>query len=314
MQLSFFEPTTCPMRPPALPDDPTAIVVSVSGGLDSVACAIWARQRWPDRALILWHAHLAAMDWPHTDAHLTDLAARLGNCRLVSVQAVYALDGTITPSGANGTTLAGLHIVRDGATWYGPATPDAYPGAILTLLDFARLARNGQPPTSRIRWCTSYFKKAVCDRWLRANRAMLGAQPIVLTGERHAESAGRARLPESQWRFGTTGWDVLWYRPVITWSWCQVVQASIDAGIAPHPGYALQGETMAAMADPHRAERGRGRLSCICCIFSQPRHIATALAAAPDAVGPAVAAIQDYEQQTGYSWQQRGLLLREGAA
>src|SRR5512134_2926678 len=77
-------------------DDPTAIVISVSGGLDSSAAAIWARQRWPDRLLILWHAYLADMDWPQTDAQIGGLAAALGNCRRISVQAVYTLNGTVT--------------------------------------------------------------------------------------------------------------------------------------------------------------------------------------------------------------------------
>jgi len=63
------------------------------------------------------------------------------------------------------------------------------------------------------------------------------------------------------------------------------------------------------MTDPIRDERGRARLSCVCCIFSHQQHIATALHNAPEVVGPAVQAIQHYEHATGYSWQQRGPLL-----
>jgi len=315
-QISFIEPEP-PPRPPvalpaALPDDPTAIVVSVSGGLDSAACALWARTRWPDRPLILWHAHLAEMDWQHTDDQLRGMAEMLGNCHLISVQAIYALNGEITPSGANGTTLRELHVVRDGDHWFGPARAEAYSdNTILTLLDFARKARNGQPPTSKLRWCTSYFKARACDVWLRENRDILGEWPLLLSGERHAESPSRSKLPQAAWRFGTKQWDVLWYRPIIDWPWHQVVQASVDSGIPIHPGYALQGETIAAMTDPTRNERGRARLSCVCCIFSQQHHIATALRNAPEVVGPAVHAIQQYEQTTGYSWQQRGTLLPE---
>jgi 3'-phosphoadenosine 5'-phosphosulfate sulfotransferase (PAPS reductase)/FAD synthetase len=311
-QLSFMEPLPAhqPPRAPSLPTDPTAIIVSVSGGLDSVACALWARQRWPERELILWHAYLAEMDWPQTDAQLRHLAQTIGQCRLVSVQAIYARTGALTPTGAARTTLLGLHTVRDGDQWFGPASAaDDQSDTILTLLDFAQKARHGQPPTSKIRWCTSYFKAAVCDRWLREQREDLGARPVLLSGERHAESPGRAKLPPTQWRFGTKGWDVLWARPVIDWPWHQVVQASVDAGIAPHPGYALQGETLEAMRDPTRDERGRARLSCIACIFAHPHHIATALNNDPTTVGPVVRLVQQYEQDTGYSWQQRGRLL-----
>jgi hypothetical protein len=304
-QLTFFEE---PRPALELPDNPTAIIVSVSGGLDSVACALWARKRWPDRRLILWHAHLEAMDWPQTDAHLVELADTIGNCELISVQAVYALNGATTPTGANGTTLARLHTVRHNEQWFGPAQSND-PAEILTLLDFAIKARHGQPPTSKIRWCTGYFKSAVCDRWLRENKAILGDRAVLLTGERHAESPGRSRLPQAQLRFGTKAWDVLWYRPVITQAWHEVVRASRAACITPHPAYEAQGETMKAMLDPARDERGRARLSCVCCIFSQQHHIETALHNAPDAVEPAVARIQDYERATGYTWQQRSAML-----
>ena len=70
-------------QPPPYPDDPSTIIVSVSGGLDSDYAALWARRRWPNHPLILWHAHLAEMDWPDTPAHLDMLAAALGNCHLI---------------------------------------------------------------------------------------------------------------------------------------------------------------------------------------------------------------------------------------
>ena len=96
------------------------------------------------------------MDWPDTPVHLEMLAAVLGNCRLIICQAVYELNGTMTPSGCNGTTLRRVHLVRDGDLDTGPAS-DGDPAAILTLLDFARKARNGQPPTKKIRYCTDYL-------------------------------------------------------------------------------------------------------------------------------------------------------------
>ncbi|MGA9221828.1 MAG: hypothetical protein WBZ57_11595, partial [Pseudomonas graminis] len=105
------------------------------------------------------------MDWPQTDAQIGDLAAALGNCQRVSVQAVYTLSGKITPSGANGTHFERIHVVRDGEHWYGPAADD--PDEITTLLDLATRARNGQPPTRKIRYCTDYLKIRLCDRWLR---------------------------------------------------------------------------------------------------------------------------------------------------
>ena len=304
-------------RPAPYPDKPTAIVISVSGGLDSDYAALWARQRWPKHPLILWHAHLEAMDWPDTPAHLDMLAAALGDCRLIICQAVYELNGTTTPSGCNGTTLRRVQIVRDGADDYGAAT-DTDPAAIRTLLDFARKARNGQPPTKKIRYCTDYFKIRLFNTWARANRRMLGERSVLLSGERWAESEQRSHVLPWEWRNAITlqpghrewprGWRMLWARPGIDRALHEVAGAVLAAGIEPHIGYVDQGETLASLLDRHRNERARARLSCRCCIFSHTHHIQHALNARPTVMAPAVQAIQDYERDTGYTWQQRGLL------
>lgn len=165
----------------------------MSDGLDSDYAAQWARQRWPRHPLILYHAHLEQMDWPDTPAHLEMRAAALGSRRLVICQAVYEQSGTTTPSGCQGTTLRRIQIVRDGANYNGPANDDD-PTVILTLLDFARRARNGQLPTRHYRWCTSYFRTRLFDSWARTRRARLGEQSVLLSGERWAESAQRSQV------------------------------------------------------------------------------------------------------------------------
>jgi len=304
-------------RPPPYPDDPSTIIVSVSGGLDSDYAALWARRRWPTHPLILWHAHLEAMDWPDTPAHLDMLAAALGNCHLIICQAVYELNGRTTPSGCSGTTLRRMQLVRDGDMYSGSAS-DADPAAIRTLLEFARKARQGQPPTRTHRWCTSYFKTRLFDTWARANRGMLGEQSVLLSGERWAESEQRSHVLPWEWRDAITlqpdhrewprGWHMRWARPGIDRALHEVAGAVIDAGIEPHIGYFDQGETLASSLDGHRNERARARLSCRCCIFSHTHHIQHALDARPSVMEPAVRAIQEYEQETGYSWQQRGAL------
>ena len=304
-------------RPPPYPADPTAIIVSVSGGLDSDYAALWARQRWPSHPIILWHAHLEQMDWPDTPAHLEMLAAALGNCRLIICQAVYELNGTTTPSGCNGTTLRRVHLVRDGGTGTGPAT-DEDPAAVLTLLDFARKARNGQPPTNKIRYCTDYFKIRLFNTWARTQRALLGDRSVLLSGERWAESEQRSHVLPWQWRDAITlkpghrdwphGWRMLWARPGIDLALHEVAGAVLAAGIQPHIGYFDQGETLPSLLDPGRDERARARLSCRYCIFSHMHHIQHALDTRPAVMEPAVQAIQNYERDTGYSWQQRGPL------
>jgi len=117
---------------------------------------------------------------------------------------------------------------------------------------------------------------------------------------------GEAARSEGWRRAQILGWRMLWARPGIDRALHEVAGAVIDAGIEPHIGYSDQGETMASLLNPLRDERGRARLSCRCCIFSQAHHIHHALDARPAVMGPAVRAIQDYERESGYTWQQRG--------
>ena len=296
-----------------LPARPSIIVGSSSGGNDSHAAVLWARWRWPETPIIIWHALLDEMDWEQTPAALDALANRVGG-RRVTVQAVYRRTGNLTPTGNHGVTLAAIHDVDA----LGPATAAQYPDGIRTLLDFAMAARNGQPPTARIRWCTHYFKIALFDAWARRNRHLLGDQPVLITGERWRESPGRERrLTTWEWRDALTlqpghaenpaGWRLLWLRPVIDWAWHQVNAYVHACGLPFHPGYAAQGETLETMLDPHRDERqGRARLSCRCCIFTHPRHLAAALQNDPAAMAPVIARVHAYEQASGFSWQQRG--------
>ncbi|MFV9506466.1 MAG: hypothetical protein AB4911_18100 [Oscillochloridaceae bacterium umkhey_bin13] len=301
------------LGPPPLSERPSVIIGSSSGGNDSHAAILWARWRWPETPILIWHALLDEMDWEQTPAALAALAGRVGG-QQVTVQAVYRRTGKLTPTSNQGVTLAAIHDVDA----EGPATAAQYPDSIRTLLDFAMAARNGQPPTARIRWCTHYFKIALFDAWARRNRQLLGDQPVLITGERWRESPGRERrLTAWEWRDALTlkpghaehptGWRLLWLRPVIAWAWHQVNAYVHACGQPFHPGYFAQGETLETMLDPHRDERqGRARLSCRCCIFTHPRHLAAALQNDPSAMAPAIARVRAYEQASGFSWQQRG--------
>lgn len=291
-------------------ENPTAIVVSVSGGLDSDLAALRMREAYPDRRIILWHALLAGMDWPETQSHLDQLAEHIGNTDRVTVQAVYELTGGKTPTGFHSTRLRRIQDV----TADGPAT-DNDPAAITGLLDFAARARNGMPPTKKLRYCTAYFKTQLFNAWLVRNRTHLGQRAVLATGERHAESHDRARLPDWEWRgeIGRSanfpeGWKIPWIRPVLRLRFHQVASRVIASGIDPHPGYLAQGETRQSMQDPWRDERGRPRLSCVCCIFTRGEHLRRARSNAPDSVLEPIAAVQEFEKLTGRSWRQDAFL------
>lgn len=293
--------------PPFL-DDPTSIVVSVSGGLDSDRTALLLRERYPDRRLILWHAFLDRMDWPETSGHLDRLAKFLGNVERVTVQSVFELTGGTTPTGFQSTRLRRIQDVTN----FGPAT-DNDPAAITNLLDFAELARNGMPPTKKLRYCTAYFKTGLFDAWLIRNRVRLGERCLIATGERWAESPDRSKLKSWEWRGAISpskqfplGWRALWIRPVIEMKAHEVATSVISTGLSPHPGYFAQGATLETLQDRYTAERGRPRLSCVCCIFTRDTHLQTALRQAPDSVGPVYQQIRSFETRTGKTWKQSG--------
>ncbi len=79
----------------------------------------------------------------------------------------------------------------------GPAV--ATPGEIVTLLDCAAQARNGLLPTAELRYYTDYFKRRPCNSWFQENQLLLGAQSVLLSGERRAERTSHSTLLAYQW-------------------------------------------------------------------------------------------------------------------
>lgn len=71
-----------------LPEHPSVIIGSSSGGNDSNAAILYARWRWPDVPIIIWHALIDEMDWEETPTALDALAQRVGG-RRITVQVIY---------------------------------------------------------------------------------------------------------------------------------------------------------------------------------------------------------------------------------
>ncbi len=259
-------------------------VVSVSGGIDSFHALIKARKRWPDEPLIAHHQYLPEA-WAHDVDYLRQQCAIVDNCRLVVSQGMRELTGGETESGAYTTTMTGLHTIWDGEKVADPlpvddswqdGRPANMPGRKITsLLDFAVTVR-GAPPTKKIRYCTAYFKADVWDRWFRESGM---TWVVLISGERHAESEGRKRLPEFQWRFGRQKNDVWWWRPSIDLKFHQVLQEIVDfcgdktAECVPasygwqHASGTLEGFINDYLS-PSKDEKRRPRHSCVRCIFT----------------------------------------------
>lgn len=125
------------------------------------------------------------------------------------------------------------------------------------------LEHRGMWPDSKNRWCTAYLKRDVTDKWIRANRHLLGERCLFLTGERRNESPRRAKLPSVELHRTTLKTDrkgiftCHWHRPVLDFEKGTMFEQGKKLGLDPHPCYEYL-----------------GRCSCVACIFMPDRYAA----------------------------------------
>ena len=116
-------------------------------------------------------------------------------------------------------------------------------------------------PDMKNRWCTSYLKTGATDKWIRANRNILGERMLFITGERRDESPRREKYPELDWHSTTLKTErkgkfiCHWYRPALDYEKGKMFEYGKDLGIDPHPCY-----------------RYVSRCSCMFCVFMMDKH------------------------------------------
>ncbi|MCO5387841.1 MAG: phosphoadenosine phosphosulfate reductase family protein [Desulfosporosinus sp.] len=116
-------------------------------------------------------------------------------------------------------------------------------------------------PDMKNRWCTSYLKTGVTEKWIRANRPTLGERVLFVTGERRDESKRRAKYPELDWHNTTLKTErkgrfiCHWHRPVLDYEKGKMFEYGKALGIAPHPCYEYV-----------------SRCSCMFCVFMMDKH------------------------------------------
>lgn len=281
-----------------LADPESAMIVSYSGGLDSTACLLLALSQYMGPTIV--HHQVIAEDWHDTIPYARAVCEHLG-LSLIAQQGIYVYGQR--PNGSHGYTGHVLDIPADRDTPYtreeaaallGVSAEDTMAG----ILDMAE--HRGAPPTAGIRWCTSYFKRAVFDRWVRQNRKRL-RNPVTLIGYRRAESARRAKQPWARRRDAVSlksGWEMYDAHPILEWSKQDTYDLMKAWKIEPPAGYRMQGVDFSRPLD-----EGMPRYSCVNCIFANGCHMATAATTAGLVTQwPLSAADQDRLQQTiGYA-------------
>ena len=111
-----------------------------------------------------------------------------------------------------------------------------HPKGFLNLL----LEERFKWPDMKNRWCTAYLKTGITDKWIRANRKILGTKCLFVSGERRDESRGRAKLPEIEFHSTTlktkrvADFTCHWYRPCLDYEKGKMFEQGKELGLEPH--------------------------------------------------------------------------------
>lgn len=239
------------------------VIVSYSGGKDSLACLLHLLELGVDRSrLELWHQHVdgepgseGLMDWPCTEAYVRATGEHFG----LPVRFQWRHGGFEGEMLRENRPTAGVSF-EDGA------------GRVVTL------ATTNSPDSTRrkfpqvsadlsVRWCSSSLKISVCDRAITNDPRFTGKRVLVVTGERRQESAARSKYATvTRHKTTTRARRVDQWRAVLDWSEREVWEVIARHRVEPHPAYKL----------------GWGRVSCLACIFGDADQWAGVRGIAPE--------------------------------
>lgn len=204
-------------------------VVGFSGGIDSQACALWVRQRFPAEDVILLNSQAGRNEHPTTVEFV-----RWYSENVFPVTEVVPL---VRDLGNRGTKPGGTKDRRE------EFSDD-------DELTFQRLAQIlGKFPSSKAQFCTLYLKVAPQKRWMDENLVAQGIDFERYTGVRRAESVKRRDTPEREW---DEYFDCYLNCPLAEWTKAECFKFVQEAGEEINPLY----------------REGFGRVGCAPCINS----------------------------------------------
>jgi len=275
-------------------DQYDVIIVSFSGGKDSLACLLHLFDLGvPPEKIELWHQSVDGepgvakrfFDWPCTESYCLAVADALG-VRLLFQWLHGGYEGELTKR--NAATQKMSFEMPDGTVGQAGGGGD-----VTTRLEFPKVGS-----IDGGRWCSAYLKIDVAKKTYTNDPRFAGARTLVISGERAEESSNRAKYPTvKRHGFSVTGvapdatddervaaqqeqarlarerpwpawnWntkqrqkrDITEWRPILDWREPHVWEIISRYSIRPHPAYGA----------------GFSRVSCMPCIFGNSDQWAT---------------------------------------
>jgi hypothetical protein len=222
--------------PPPKPDfrslNPTKVCVAFSVGKDSFDALVEAISTF-GLTNVIAHYQEIEEDWPGTKEYGAEVCARLG-VPFYTAKGVY--------HGYRCLKCGHTYLFADPQKAYcrppqGCGSREKEEIALVdSVHDLIRWRR--MFPSDTVRFCTKYMKGAVWDAWARRHTELLGARPLLVMGERWAESRRRGQLPWINQRHGMS--HVTEAHLILDHSRRDAFRAHRNAGIKPHYCYALK--------------------------------------------------------------------------
>lgn len=219
-------------------------IVGFSGGIDSQACALWVRQRYPSEDIILTNSNAGAWEDPLT------------------VEFVDFYSRTVFPVTHTNAKVKDL--------WETPGFAETRGLDGEADLTFEMMCKvKGRPPSRKAQFCTEILKLRPQKRWLLQAFGLggqfEGQDYCRYVGVRRDESEGRRNYPMEQW---DSFFDCQIFAPLVEWSKPDCFRYVRDAGEPINPLYRL----------------GFNRVGCMPCINISKEDIRLIQIRRPEAI------------------------------
>jgi 3'-phosphoadenosine 5'-phosphosulfate sulfotransferase (PAPS reductase)/FAD synthetase len=244
-------------------DQYNVVIVSFSGGKDSLACLLHLLDLGvPRHKIQLWHQCVdgdpetqdGLMDWPVTHSYAQAVADALG----VRIFYQWRQGGFEREMLRDHQKTAPCTFQRqDGSL----ASAGGLRGPEGTRLKFPQVSAN-----LSVRWCSAALKIDVAALAINNDPDLKTGKFLFVTGERRQESTARSLYAEMEpHRSNCQRRRVDQWRAIIDWSEADVWAIIERYRVQPHPAYKI----------------GFGRVSCMTCIFALADQWATIRIIAP---------------------------------